>query len=132
MCELCHKQAFDLPPEDVVVHLTARQAASLAHRAADGSYPRLRKAAALSLIAMTLGIILAGALGWMVPELRCRHANLPVGILPLSSFIAVFHRRCFFLVPISIRDSWHALGLIGSVCLLVGVSILMIGSDSWC
>ena len=132
VCELCLTQAFELPPEDVVVHLSARQAASLARRAAGGTNPRLRKVALLGMLSLTLGLILAGALGWMVPALHCRHANLPAGILPVAFVITVFHDRCLLAVPRSIRDSWHALGLLASVCLLVDVSILMTGSGSWC
>lgn len=132
VCELCKQDAFDLPPEDLVIHLTARQAASLAHRAAGGTNPKMRKAVLLSVLAVTLGLILAGALGWMVPSLRCRHASLPAGIVPLSAFIAFFHHRVFMIVPLSIRSSWHAIGLLTSVCLLVDVSILMTGNDTWC
>ena len=129
VCELCRTPAFDLPSEDLVVHLTPAQAASLARREA---HPRLRKAALLGMLAATVGLILAGALGWMVPSLHCRHANLPAGVLPVAFFIAVFNHRVFTLVPYSIRESWHALGLLASVCLLVDVSILMTGSDAWC
>jgi hypothetical protein len=132
VCEVCARPAFDLPPEDLVIHLTARQAASLAHRAAGGTNPKFRKAVLLSVLAVTLGLILAGALGWMVPSLRCRRASLPAGILPLSAFIAFFHHRVFMIVPHSIHSSWHAIGLLTSVCLLVDVSILMTGNDTWC
>ena len=129
VCEVCRTQAFDLPPADLVVHLTDAQAAGLARREA---HPRLRKAVLLVMLAATLGLILAGALGWMVPSLHCRHANLPAGVLPVAFFISVFNHRIFMLVPYSIRESWHALGLLASVCLLVDVSILMTGSDAWC
>ena len=129
VCELCRCPAFDLPPEDLVIHLTDAQAAGLARREA---YPLLRKVALLTMLSATVGLILAGALGWMVPSLHCRHANLPAGVLPVAFFIAVFNRRVHALVPFSIRESWHALGLLASVCLLVDVSILMTGSNAWC
>lgn len=131
VCEVCARPAFDLPPEDLVIHLTARQAASLAHRAG-GTNPKARKVVLLGVLAVTLGLILAGALGWMVPSLRCRHASLPAGILPVAAFIAFFHHRIFMIVPHSIRSSWHAIGLLTSVCGLVDVSILMTGNDTWC
>lgn len=131
VCELCLTQAIDLPPEDLVVVLTPRQAASLVRRAAGGTQPRLRKAVLLAILSLTLGLILAAGLGWMVPALRCRAINLPVGVLSVSFFIALFNHRVFVVVPYSIRSSWHALGLLASVCLLVDVSILMTG-NRWC
>jgi hypothetical protein len=84
-------------------------------------------------LSLTLGLIFAGALGWLAPALHCRRANLPAGVLPVCAVVALLHRRVHAAMPRSITESWHAVGLLLSVLILVDVSILMTGSGGgWC
>jgi hypothetical protein len=128
-CELCQQPAYALPPPAA---LSVAERAAL-RRAAGGTAPGARKATVLIAIVLTLGLILADALGLLVPPLRCRRLNMPIAIGPLALLVAGFRHRVHDALPRSVTQSWHAVGLLLSVGVLINVSILMTGGGrSWC
>jgi hypothetical protein len=133
VCELCQQPAYDLPAEFVAVAVNDTWLARNTRHAGGGYAPRLRKWVILGSLAITLGLITSGPLGWNVPALHCRRLSMPIGILPFVVFIGLLHRRIYARLPRSITDSWHAVGLLFSVLVLINVSILMTGNGSaWC
>jgi hypothetical protein len=132
-CELCQQPAYDLPAEFVSVSVADDTLSRQARRATGDAHPRARKWFILGSLALTLGLITSGPLGWMVPALHCRRTSMPAGIVPFIVLIGLLHARIYALLPRSITDSWHAVGLLFSVLVLINVSILMTGNGSaWC
>lgn len=136
VCELCCQHAFDLPPTLQQPALRPLSADNFHERRAERAASRLpgaRKVVLLGIISVTLGFILAGALGWIVPALHCRRLNLPLGLLPMMALVFGLRVPIHDRIPVSVSGSWQAIYLLLGVAFLVCVSVLMTtDASAWC